>query len=43
MGDVATNKERLLSRRRAGEAAGPAVQMEIGCVAILDYVVLGNW
>ena len=42
MGGVATNKERLLSRRRAGEAAGPAVQMEIGCVSILDYFEIGD-
>jgi len=38
-GDVATNKERLLSRRREGEAAEPAVQMEMGYVSVLKLII----
>ena len=45
---VATNKERLLSRPREGERAGPAVQMEVGYIpifklAIGDYLEFGIW
>jgi hypothetical protein len=36
------NKERLLPRRREGEAAGPAVQMEVGYTPIFNLVV-GNY
>ena len=41
-GAVATNKEQLLARRREGEAAGPAVQMGIGCIPIFRLVI-GNY
>ena len=36
------NKERLLPRRRVGEAAGPAVQMEVGYIPISNLVI-GNY
>ena len=38
-GDVATSKERLLSRRREGEAAGPAVQTESGRSPIFELLI----
>ena len=38
-GDVATNKERLLSRPRVGERAGPAVQMEVGNIPVFKLVI----
>jgi hypothetical protein len=40
-GDVATNKERLLSRRRESEAAGPAVQMGVRDIRTLKLGI-GN-
>jgi len=31
-----------LARRREGEAAGPAVQMQVGCIPIFNLVI-GNY
>ena len=43
-GAVATNKERLLARRRGSEAAGPAVQAKAGCSPVFELVIkLSFW